>query len=184
MSPEEHRRASAHITAELLGLDRYRSAQTVMAYSTFGSEFSTSGFVEHALRHTKRLVLPRIDRQADRLELHHVQDVETELVPGLWGIREPNSAVCPSVDVTAIDFVLVPGLGFSTRGDRLGYGRGYYDRLLKRRNPKTYLVAAAFTFQVLATLPVDEHDIPIDLMVTEAGVYEGPAQRPIQDPPK
>lgn len=171
MTPEKRQRASDAITADLLALERYQGARTVMAYMTFGSEFLTDRFIGHALAASKVLVLPRIDRSHDRLELHAVRDLDAELTAGPWGIREPRPDFCPPVAVATIDFILVPGLGFTPRGDRLGYGRGYYDRLLAQREPHTAVVAAAFAVQMLDAIPVSTRDAPVDLVITEVETY-------------
>jgi 5-formyltetrahydrofolate cyclo-ligase len=171
MTPEERQRASDAITVDLLALERYQAARTVMAYMTFGSEFVTNRFIGHALAASKVLVLPRIDRARNRLALHAVRDLDAELTTGPWGIREPRPDVCPPVAVAQIDFILVPGLGFTPRGDRLGYGRGYYDRLLAQREPHTAVVAAAFAVQMLEDIPISASDAPVDMVVTEVETY-------------
>jgi 5-formyltetrahydrofolate cyclo-ligase len=160
-------RMSASITRSLLALDAYRQAPSVLAYVTFGSEFITKPFIDAALEDGKRVALPKIDRANDRLALYTVCDLERELAAGPWGIREPRPDVCPAAALPDIAFILVPGLGFTVRGDRLGYGRGYYDRLLATRRPETALVAAAFSVQVVDELPMNEHDVPVDLLITE-----------------
>src|SRR6478752_6324024 len=116
LAAEDRVRYSASITRSLLALEAYRRARKVMAYMTFGSE-----------------ILPRIDRIDDRLQLHTVCEFDTQLAAGPWGIREPRPDMCPVAELSEIDFIMVPGLGFTVHGDRLGYGRGYYDRLLVNR---------------------------------------------------
>ena len=171
LAAEDRARFSESITRTLLALDGYRVAQTVMAYMSFGSEFLTGAFVRDVLRRGKMLVLPRIDRMHDRLEVHAVGDFEHELAAGPWGIPEPRPGVCPPVVLSAIDFILVPGLAFTTQCDRLGYGRGYYDRLLASRSPHTALVAAAFSTQIVPRMPTGAHDVPVDAVVTERETY-------------
>ena len=168
---EDRERFSELITRSVLALDEYRRARAVMAYMTFGSEFMTQSFVHHVLREGKMLVLPRIRRADNCLELYQVRDFNTELAAGPWGISEPRPEVSNAVALTSVDFVLVPGLGFNVEGDRLGYGRGYYDRLLVDRVPRTALVAAAFSVQLVADVPIGEHDIPVDIVVTERSVH-------------
>ena len=171
LAAEDRVRFSASITRSLLALSAYRRARKVMAYMTFGSEFMTEAFLRDALRQGKTIVLPRIDRIHDRLRLHGVCEFDGELAAGPWGIREPRPDVCPVAELSELDFILVPGLGFTARGDRLGYGRGYYDRLLVRRDRRTALVAAAFSAQMVDRIPLGEHDIPVDVVITEEGTY-------------
>lgn len=155
------------ITGSVLALDAYRSARVVMAYMTFGSEFMTDAFINAAIRDGKTIVLPKIDRAHDRLAIHTVRELERDLAAGPWGIREPRSDACPIALLSEIDFVLAPGLGFTVRGDRLGYGRGYYDRLLAARDPGAALVAAAFSVQVVDEIPTTAQDVRIDRVITE-----------------
>lgn len=164
---EDRERYSEAIIGSILALDEYRGARTVMGYMTFGSELMTGAFADDALRAGKILVLPYIRRAENRLGLYRVHDLSADLAPGPWGIRQPRPDTCEPVDLSSVDFVLVPGLGFNTRGDRLGYGRGYYDRLLAGRRPDTALVAGAFHRQVVDRIPVEEHDVRIDRVVTE-----------------
>lgn len=171
LAAEDRVRYSARITRSLLALDAYRSARTVMAYMTFGSEFLTDSFLHDAHRQGKTIVLPRIDRIHDRLQLHTVCEFDTELAAGPWGIRQPRPDACPVAGLSEIDFILVPGLGFTVHGDRLGYGRGYYDRLLVNRDRRTALVAAAFSAQMVDTIPTGEHDIPVEVVITERAMY-------------
>src|SRR5207247_1047041 len=91
MTQEGRKRASESITRDLLALERYKAARTVLAYMSFDTEFSTDRFVRQTLDDSKSLVLPRIDRTRNQLELRAVRDLDAELVPGLWGIREPNA---------------------------------------------------------------------------------------------
>jgi len=165
---------SGSITGDILALPAYREARTFMAYMTFGSEFVTDALINDALAHAKTLVLPRINREQNRLETYAVRDPQSDLTAGPWGIREPRPDRCRPVPVAEIDLVLVPGLGFNVRGDRLGYGRGYYDRLLQFRTPRTALVAAAYSVQVLDDIPLGDYDVPVDMVVTEAGTHRRP----------
>ena len=167
LGADERERTSDAITRSVLVLDVYRHARVVMAYMTFGSEFATGAFIGAAIRDGKAIVLPKIDRAHDRLAIYTVCEFERDLVVGPWGIREPRPDTCTVAKLADIDFILVPGLGFTVRGDRLGYGRGYYDRLLADRDPRTALVAAAFSVQVVDEIPTTAQDVRIDRVITE-----------------
>jgi 5-formyltetrahydrofolate cyclo-ligase len=161
------------ITSQLVNLESYRRSAVVMAYMSFGSEFITTAFIADLLRAGKKLVLPRVNRAEQRLTLHTVRDLRSDLVDGMWGIPEPRPETALA-DVASVNFILVPGLGFDAACRRLGYGRGYYDRLLAARNPDTALVAAAYSVQRVDDIPTEAHDIPVDLLVTEDGLQARP----------
>ena len=129
-------------------------------------------FLHEVLAGGRTLVLPRVDRAARRLALHEVLDLDGDLQPGTWGIPEPAPDRCRPVEPVEIDFVLVPGLVFDPGGGRIGYGAGYYDRLLGAWPPPVPpLVAAAFELQVVPAVPVLPTDRRVDLVVTESRTY-------------
>ena len=167
----ERARLSRLITERLLNMPEFERAGCVLAYLSFGSEFDTNEFVRALLGRGCVLVLPRIDLARRALTLHRVSDPESETVPGVWGIREPDPQRCPGVERTDINAVLVPGVAFTAAGGRLGYGGGFYDRLLRGWPGRVPLVGPAFELQVVGDLPLGPDDEPIDTVVTEAQVY-------------
>jgi 5-formyltetrahydrofolate cyclo-ligase len=141
-----------------------------MAYIGFGSEIDTAAFVSDALSVGKTLVLPRVERGSRNLALHRVRNLEQELESGVWGIRQPR-ADCPAMDASSVEFVLVPGVAFTRHAERLGYGGGFYDRLIRGFAPRPALVAAAFELQVVAALPMTDTDQRVDRVITESADY-------------
>jgi 5-formyltetrahydrofolate cyclo-ligase len=165
------REFAARITPRLLALPAYREARCVMAYVGFGAEFDTAPFIADVLAQKKSLVLPRVERAARALRLHAVRDPETELAAGVWGIREPRPDLCAEVAPETVDFVLVPGVAFTARCERLGYGGGYYDRLIPGFASRAALVVAAYSLQIVPELPVTPSDRSVDLILTEDAEY-------------
>ena len=162
--------ASAHITEIILGLEGYRSARCVLAYASIGHEVDTGALLLHMLGN-KKLVLPKVDSATRMLQLYFVNDLERDLQPGVWGIREPRPDRCVPAPLADIDLVLAPGVAFTPRGGRLGYGAGYYDRLLARFSPRPAVIAAAYDMQVVADVPLGPTDLPVDMVVTEKALY-------------
>jgi 5-formyltetrahydrofolate cyclo-ligase len=171
LGPGRRVELSVRIFARVLALEAFRSARTVLAYHSFGSEPATAPFLREVLGRGRRLGLPRVNRQARELELYQVSDPDRDLVAGVWGIREPDPDRCPPLAVEELDFVLVPGVAFDTGGGRIGYGAGYYDRLLRRCPPGAALVAAAFEIQLVDAVPWEPHDHRVQRVVTEQHVY-------------
>lgn len=159
--------ASAAIASALLQLEALRGAGAVLAYSSFGTELNTRSFLDFVIASGRNLVLPRVDRAARLLRLYAVADLDHDLASGTWGIREPDPDRCREVTLGDVDFVLVPGVAFDTRGGRLGYGGGFYDRLLAAAEPSLPLVAAAFAVQVVDAVPVEDHDRTMNVLVTD-----------------
>jgi 5-formyltetrahydrofolate cyclo-ligase len=165
--------ASHRITGHILTLECFQRARCVLAYASMGSEFYTSALLSQVMA-KKKLALPtvdRVDKAARTLQLYFVQNLETDLQPGVWGIREPRADCCVPAPLDEIDLVLAPGVAFTQRGERLGYGGGYYDQLLARFLPRPVVIAAAFAMQMVADLPSGATDLPVDYVITENTVY-------------
>lgn len=161
--------ADAAIVARLVALPSFAAARRVLLTLPFGSECDTLPLVTTALAAGKRVVLPRVDVPARVLRLHEVRDPAKETAPGYRGIREPQASL-PEIAPSLVDWVLVPGVAFDRRGCRLGYGGGFYDRLLPLVPGGAPRVAAAYATQLLESVPAAPHDAVVDILVTEVEV--------------
>lgn len=160
------------IVAGIFDLPAYRGAETVLAYASFGSELQTDRLLLRVLDDDKTLLLPKVDRDKRRLVLFEIRDLESDLQPGVWGIREPRDGLGIPAQPRAVELAVVPGVAFDRRGGRLGYGGGFYDRLISSDlAPDTVFIAGAFECQTVEEVPKDQHDAPVDLVITEAGRY-------------
>ncbi|MBU0620289.1 MAG: 5-formyltetrahydrofolate cyclo-ligase [Gammaproteobacteria bacterium] len=159
---------SGAISARLTGMPEYRRSQVVLGYMNFGHEFASELWVRQVLADGKKLILPRANPLTKLLDLYEVKDCESQLAAGSWGIREPIVELCTRVlSPNAIEFILLPGVAFTREGARLGYGGGYYDKLLAGIPHRPVLVAAAFTLQVVQQLPQEATDQKVEWLVTE-----------------
>jgi 5-formyltetrahydrofolate cyclo-ligase len=168
LSADERAAISRLITEHILAMPEYQNATTVLGYMHFGSEFISELWVRQALADGKRLVLPRVNRHANELDLYRVDDLASQLAAGSWGIAEPVVERCERlIDLNEVEFALLPGVAFARNGARLGYGGGYYDKLLARINPHPVRVAAAFALQVVQNVPQETTDVEVEWLVTE-----------------
>jgi 5-formyltetrahydrofolate cyclo-ligase len=159
---------SVTITERLLQLPEYRQAGAVLGYMNFGAEFVSGFWVERVLADGKRLALPKVNRHTNHLDLYWVEDTESQLEAGLWGIREPVVERCERLNsLNEVEFALLPGVAFTREGSRLGYGGGFYDKLLANRAQQPLLVAAAFAMQLVGQLPQEATDVRVERVVTE-----------------
>lgn len=175
LSDESRAAMSVRIAERMIAVPAIAAARCVLAYLSFGSEFQSDALLAALNARGTRIVLPKVERKARRLRLFHVHDIAAETAAGIWGIREPREDRCLEARLEDIDVVVVPGVAFTRRGERLGYGGGFYDRLLGNWTPRPPCIAPAFAMQVVDTLPVDAHDIPVDLVVTESDSLARPA---------
>lgn len=168
LSPEEIREGSAAIARRVTALPLFAAAGTLCSFMAFGSEVHTAEIIHTALDEGKRVALPRTLMDEHRLVLHRIDNLE-RLRPGPYGILEP-APDAPVVDPAEVELFIVPGAVFDPAGNRIGYGAGFYDRLLAASDGGR--MAVAFAFQVVPRVPAGEHDRPMNLIVTEQGVID------------
>lgn len=164
---------SGAIVEHLLALPVYQQAEAVLGYMNIGAEFASELWVAQVLAAGKRLALPRVNHHTNQLDLYWVEDVETQLAAGLWGIREPLVERCERLNsLNEVEFALLPGVAFTRRGERLGYGGGFYDKLLAHLSEsngakRPVLAAAAFALQLVEFVPQEATDVKVEWVVTE-----------------
>lgn len=139
-----------------------RDAGTVMAFLSFGSELPTDQIVQALHDGGHQMALPHVEGKAVVPVAYAPGD---PLEHAAFGIREP--AKMEPIDPASIDVVLVPGLAFDARGFRIGYGGGFYDRLLPQMRPDTRRIGICFDAQVVDDVPTEEFDLPVHIIVTE-----------------
>jgi 5,10-methenyltetrahydrofolate synthetase len=171
----ERARLAQALTRALTRLPQYGAAHSVLATMSIGSEWNTRVFLDRARADGKVVVLPRISPPPRHLELYAVEDLDAQLVPGIWDIPEPDPRRCKAMEFSAVDFALVPALAVDGARYRLGYGAGYFDQLLAGRGKRPFCVTALPADFVVGELPHESHDIPVDLVLDERG--ERPAAR-------
>ena len=165
---------SQTIVDRFMQLPEYQQAQTVMFYVDVRTEVRTRQALPAALASGKRIVIPYcVDGE---LELFHLESMD-ELELGMYRILEPKAELrgiaAKKTPVEELDLVMVPGVAFDRRGGRTGHGKGYYDKLLEHALSKTPLIALAFECQLFPEIPMQDHDIFMDQVVTEAAIYNG-----------
>jgi len=171
LTAQQREAASEKIAERLIALPSFLEARTVLVTIPFRNEWDSRLLAQCALALGKTLVSPRVDLRTRMLSLHRICDLSTDLAPGYRGIPEPTTR-CPSVTIESIEWVLVPGVAFDVHGGRLGYGGGYYDRLLPLLAADAPRIAGAFEAQLVAEVPAAPHDLSVDAIVTEERVIE------------
>lgn len=172
LSIEQKTKKDQAIANTLRQLKIYRSAERILFYVSFGSEVDTLKLISEELDRGRFLAVPKVVKEKGTLRIHRITALSS-LKPGVFGILEPVED-CPTVDVGEVDLVIVPGVAFDTYKNRLGYGKGYYDRLLANmkglKADKEIAIAIAYEEQIVDRLPTEPHDIKVDLLVTDERV--------------
>lgn len=156
---------SRKIQNNLFGLSHYSKSRTIMFFVSFSSEVNTHGMIKDAFK-SNTVVVPKVIQH--EIEPSVIIDFDN-LIPAKFGILEPIEVM--KIAYKNIDLVLVPGIVFDKEGHRIGYGFGYYDRLLAKV-PKAVKIGLAFDFQVVDKIPKETHDIAVDFIVTEKEVID------------
>lgn len=164
LAPDIKRAKDRSIGERLTGLPEFAAARTVLLFASFRSEVDTAGLIKHCFSIGKHVVLPRTDKERGELVLFGVTGIG-ELVPGYMGIPEPSVFDGRTAAVQDMDLIVVPGVAFDERCNRLGYGKGYYDKLLRHR--KAPAIALSYEEQIVAALPAEPHDIGMDKIITD-----------------
>ena len=159
---------SAEVSEKVRACPLYQKAQHVLTYSAFGSEMDLSSLQNDS---AKTFYLTRTWELGQDLTLHHAKG-ELERHP--YGYLQPTADV-PRVPPTLLDLILVPGLCFDQQGTRLGYGGGFYDRLLPELREDVPRVGITVRELVVASLPGEALDIPMTHLATEVGVTRVPS---------
>jgi 5-formyltetrahydrofolate cyclo-ligase len=170
LAPRARQHGSESITGHLLAWPAFQAARVVMFYAAQGSEVDTWRGQAIARAMGKKTVLPVTLPATKQLQPYFVTGPH-ELVTGPYGIKQPDPECCRVCPRGEIDLVLVPGVGFDARGNRLGHGAGYYDRFLRGLPAKR--VGLAFSCQIIARVPVGPHDVPLGAIIMEQGVLLG-----------
>jgi len=161
------------IRKRLFSLEYFKESRTILFYASFRSEADTIKAIQNTLKLKKRVALPVVDTEHKQLKLYEIHDI-SELSAGYMGIPEPVAARALNMSLNEIDIEIIPGIGFDLKGNRLGYGAGYYDKLLSHKSKRLSktkgritTIALAFEEQIAGKIPSEPHDIRVDLIVTE-----------------
>jgi 5-formyltetrahydrofolate cyclo-ligase len=160
---EERRQGSQAICARLEQQPVWQNAGKVLAFMALEHEPDLTGLLHKYVGAGKTLALPRFDSAVGSYGAVRVTDPASQLVPGKYGVLEPN-ADCSLLPLNELDLALVPGIGFSLNGCRLGRGKGYFDRMLCE--VRGWICGVAFDWQVTVEIPSEQHDIHVNSIVT------------------
>lgn len=150
------------IMDKIITLDIYQKSSVIAIYNSMSSEVDTSKLISISLKN-KIVLLPRIIN--NKIEFIRI-DNNTKYNNSSFGVSEPIGNIYQGI----IDLIIVPGVAFDSKGNRLGYGKGYYDKYLN--NKDIYKIGVCFNEQVIDNLPIDKHDIKMNLIITDEKKYE------------
>ncbi len=169
LDPAWRAETSAAITRRVLELPEVESARTVALYASFGHEIDTHPLIQELIRCKGSVALPCALSNPARLEFRRVSAFPAGCLSGYKGILEPDARTCREVmEISRMDMIVVPGLLFDRRGYRIGYGGGFYDRILAQPRAARAL-GLVFSPLLVDNIPVGPWDRPVDAMIAETG---------------
>jgi len=159
----------AAIKKRLLSLPEVRKAKIVLCYVSIKGEVKTDDMIPECLEHGKRILVPFLDDKKEAIMISEIKDLD-ELSPGAFGIPQPKNP--KEFSLEKIDLIVVPGIAFDRRGNRVGYGSGFYDRFLKKLKKGIPTVALAYDFQIVKEIPTNGMDVRVHKIVTEKEIIK------------
>lgn len=172
--PDDWKRQAGAVCGRIRSLPEWAASRWVGGYVPMRDELDLVPLMREALASGRRVAVPAFEEASGGYGFREVRDWDRDLAPGRYGVGEPVAG-CAAVPVTWLDFMLVPGLAFDRGGGRLGRGKGFYDRLLASVVGVTCGVGG--DEQLLPEVPVEAHDIRLNLVTVPAGLYGPRATR-------
>jgi len=164
--PEVRKVKSRLIRERLLSLDEFKNASVIFLFASFRTEVDTAELIKASLSAGKHVVLPKVKKDTQELLLYEITDFG-QLSPGYMNIPEPVVQDV-QMSINDVELVIIPGAGFDISGSRIGFGGGYYDRLLAGLQKPVPVIAPAYEEQVVDSLPSEPHDIRVQMIVTDS----------------
>ena len=167
MAPAERARASALIRQRIFQHPIWRSSTRLLCYVSFGSEVDTHALIHEALRFKKKVAVPLHDAASKETLLCRLEQF-SQLGPAHRGVMQVRPECHRLVDPSTIELAIIPGIAFDERGGRIGFGGGYFDRLLPKM-PNAFRLAPAFSAQIATSpMPLENFDARMQALATEA----------------
>jgi 5-formyltetrahydrofolate cyclo-ligase len=162
LNSQEISKRSKSIQEFVISSKEFQRAKVIGIYFAFGSEVTTELIIERAKILGKKIALPRVEEH--KITFYELSSTRS-LIRGRFGIMEPP----PYGWISEIHMLVAPGIAFDKKGNRLGYGKGFYDKFLSDK--RMFSIGLAFGFQMLENLPHDAHDKRLDAIASEDGLH-------------
>jgi len=164
-SPRDKKPKDKKIVESIESLPEFQKAKKILIYMAINGEVDTTDLFEK-YKEEKQFILPRVNIENTTLTLYHIKSLE-DLEKGTFRIPEPSQDL-EKVKPEEIDLAIIPGIAFAKNGHRIGYGGGFYDKLLKKINCPT--IGIAYEFQIIETIPTEDHDEKTNILITENNI--------------
>ncbi|NMA95637.1 MAG: 5-formyltetrahydrofolate cyclo-ligase [Clostridiales bacterium] len=147
----------------------FKSSEAIFIYVSFDGEVDTHRIIDYALDEGKIVCVPKIHTKEEGIMVTKIDNLSS-LIEGYFGILEPPAG-SKQMDIEDMDLIIMPGLAFDEDGNRVGYGGGFYDRLLAKSQVRVPRIALSYTFQLFNSLPSNRWDEKIDIIITDKKMF-------------
>lgn len=168
LKKEENSLKDSKIFNNLVSLNSYKRAKKVFVYIGFGSEINTKSLIEIMLKEGKEVFVPKVlEEEMIALKITSLNN----LIESKFKILEPVGEKS-DIDGEEFDLIIMPGVAFDRSGNRIGYGKGYYDKYLKDIKSDIKKIALAYELQLIEEIETEEHDLKVDSIITENEIID------------
>ncbi|MGL5479875.1 MAG: 5-formyltetrahydrofolate cyclo-ligase [Clostridium sp.] len=168
LKKEENSLNDSKIFNNLISLNSYKRAKKVFIYIGFGSEINTKSLIEIMLKEGKEVFVPKVlEEEMIALKITSLNN----LIESKFKILEPIGEKS-DIDGEEFDLIIMPGVAFDRSGNRIGYGKGYYDKYLKDIKSDIKKIALAYELQLIEEIETEEHDLKVDSIITENEIID------------
>ena len=171
MNIEEVTAKSDEIKNKLISTTMYAEAKHIFSFLSFNKEARTKSIIDDCLQKGKQVYIPLCNMEIREIILCHMEGWN-ELRPNRMGILEPTKESIKIADRKILDLAIVPGAVFDRKGNRIGYGAGYYDKFFSSLKKNIIKIAVCYSFQVVDHITPDAHDVPMDYIITEKEIIK------------
>jgi 5-formyltetrahydrofolate cyclo-ligase len=166
ISPVENQEWSSIIQKRLFSLPNYQKARSIFYYVSLPEEVNTHPMIIQSLTEGKKVIVPVSLLQEKDLLLSEIHHFPEEFYSSHYKILEPKPEFIRPFAKEQLDLVILPGLAFDQQGQRLGFGKGYFDHFLQNLPKQIPRIGLAFDFQILPQIPVTDTDQPVQMLIT------------------
>lgn len=163
---------SKKINNNFLKLSQLKNTKKIMAYASMRKEIKTFDLMEELLDQGYLLYLPYTQKNIIDLGVAQINNLNKDLKKGDYGVQEPNDKIRGKKVPDDLDLIIVPGACFTPQGYRIGYGGGYYDSFLAKHAGNALKVGFCYSRFIVDSIPVEKHDIPVDIIITEKEIIK------------
>ena len=169
---EEIKEKNFGVKNNLYSLPEFKKAKNILFYVSFNNEVDTQEIIKELLnKKEKNIIVPYVEKDNPILQLSELHNFN-ELEPKTFDILEPKKNFVRDFNPNKLDLIIIPGLVFDLTRHRIGYGYGYYDRFLKTINKGIIKIGLAYDFQIVEKIPEEQHDVPMDIIITEKRIIK------------